>query len=712
MKKWIAGFVLISGMMTMVQAQVNPTVKAPEKSKTAEPPNAQAPQNIQGIRMLADGRGDTILLRWAPSTPFLWQMGNKYGYILERFVLKEDSVMVPATARKRKLLTPTPLMPASKARFDSIELTDDRAAIVKEAIYGDEFKLETSIKGGTGVLHKSQELDNRFGFSLLICDISPVSAKAAALSFTDTDVKPGNRYIYRVKLGKAIPNFNYEPGIIVVDGKENFKANIISDLNGTFSDKAAILKWSVFLHEGVYSAYIIEKSEDGQHFKNISSEPLITTSEKKNQEYAYFVDSLADNTRQYYYRIRGITPFGVTGPPSNVFAGKGKEEMTTLTIVDSTTVLRNEKVRLSWHLDNPMNQAIKGFYVLRASKDEGPYKQLNATLLPKDVFTYTDPSPERSNYYRVKTVLANDDISLSFSHLALLIDSVPPVLPSDLAGTIDSLGIVRIKWTSNKEEDLLGYRVFRSNNQQEEFVEVTRNILARPAFKDTVNINTLTSKVYYKVIAIDQHFNASAYSAALELKRPDTIPPAPPVFGQIRRADTTIRLTFVSGHADDLAKQVLYRQRKSSDSATKLAEWAADKAPSEFTDRQGLHNGEVYIYRLEAHDSTGNIAKALSGEVFYETGIRKPIDQVTAKAEREKRLIALQWKYPETGIRKMIIYRNKQGEPATIYQTLNENPGNFEDKELTINNTYVYKIQAIFNGGAKSPISKDIVVKY
>lgn len=642
----------------------------------------------------------------------MWQMGNRYGYSIERFVLREDSVMVPATNRKQKLLTPAPLMPYARARFDSLEKIDDRSLIVKEAIYGDEFKLETSIKGGNSRLQKSQEVDNRFGFSLLICDLSPVSAKAAALAFTDTDVKPGNRYIYRIKLGKPIPNFTYDPGLIVVDAKEAFRANQINDLTGTFADRTVMLKWAVDLHQGIYSAYIVEKSEDGKEYKNVSSEPLITSSTKANQEFSYYIDSIASNTQRYHYRIRGITPFGETGPPSNVFAGKGKEEMTMLTVVDSAVVLNNDKVRLSWHLDNPRQQAVKGFYILKAPQDDGPYKELNATMLPNNTFTFTDPAPGRTNYYRVKTILANEDISVSFSRQALLIDSTPPALPADLAGTIDSLGIVRIKWQPNKEEDLLGYRVFRSNSLKEEFVEVTKNILARSNFKDTININTLTSKVYYRVIAVDEHYNASAYSAALILKRPDTIAPAPPVFGQIRRIDTAIQVNFVSGHGEDLAKQVLYRQNQTGDTAVKIAEWAAGKEPRTFSDHQDLRNGTVYLYRLEAHDSTGNISKALSGEIYYETGIRKAIDQVTGKAEREKRMISLQWKYAEQGIRKIIVYRFKAGEPATIYQTLTANPGTFEDKDLAINNTYVYQIQAVFTGGAKSPISKEIVIKY
>lgn len=666
----------------------------------------------EGISVLADGKGDSIVLRWAPSAPVIWQMGNKFGYIVERYIVSENGKPVADDiARRPKILTSTPLIPATKAAFEALAVTDDRAAIVSEAIYGDEFRLETSAGGTAGIVQKHHEMENRFGFSLLMCDLSPASAKAAALLFVDKDVKPTTRYIYRIKLANTFPGFGYEPGVALLDGNEAFKLNHINDLSVKFSDQTALLKWPIFLNNGVYSAYIIEKSEDGKNFANISDRPLVNTSEKENQEYAYFIDSLADNTKKYSYRVKGISPFGDTGPASNIVTGNGKDDITLLAMVDSAKVIDNERVKISWHVDNPENQNVKAFYVLKAAKEEGPYIQMNNEGLSKNVFSYIDKSPGRSNYYRVKAVIDNDETTVSYPYLALLVDSMPPAPPASIAGTIDSTGVVHIKWQPNKEDDMLGYRVFRSNKLSEEFVEVTSNILAGTAFRDTVTINTLTHKVFYKVIAVDKNFNSSDYSSPYELRRPDTIAPVAPVFGQIRRTDTTMRVTWVPGHGDDLASHSLFRIDKATNERQKIFEWASTETKQEYPDH-GLSNGSTYIYELQAADSAGNKAIARSGEIYYETGIRNPIKDVNAKAEREKRLISINWTYKEKDIRKIIVYRSKQGEPTTIYQTLNENPGKFEDKDLFINNTYVYKIQAVFNGGAKSPLSKEMVVKY
>jgi uncharacterized protein len=705
MKRCVVSFSLFFFLVAVTANAQKPGAQKPNAPKPA------AQKSNQAIRVLADGRGDSVILRWAPSTAYLWLMANKYGYTIERFTIKEGDQRVPTASQKAKLLTTGALKPVSQAAFLALEETDDRSAVVGEAIYGKEFELEATAAGTAGIMQQTQAMQNRFSFAMLMCDLSPVAARAAALSFTDRDVKPGNRYIYRIKLAQQVPNLTYDPGVVVTDGNERFKLNNINDLAAEFSDHTVMLRWPIFLNDGVYSAYIVERSEDGIGFTNISPDPLVNTSQKDNTEYAHYIDSLDINGHTSYYRIRGISPFGETGPPSNIISGKGKDEMAAQTIVDSAVAIDKEKVRLTWHLDNPKNQEIKGFWIMKASKDEGPYTELNKTLVPPDVFTYVDSFPGRSNYYRVKTVLSNDDISISYSRLALMVDSMPPAIPTAIAGTIDSLGIVRLKWEDNQEEDLHGYRVFRANGLNEEFVEVTSNILARPSFKDTVTLHTLTSRVFYKIVSVDNNFNASQYSEAFELKRPDTIAPAKPVFGQIRRVDTTVNLNWVQGHGMDLARHVLYRADQATGNREKLTEWNAAVKQTTFIDK-GLLNGGTYNYILEAYDSTGNTATAISRDIEFETGIRKPIADISAKAEREKRLISINWKYAEKDIAKIVVYRSKQGEPATIYETLSANPGKFEDTNLFINNTYVYKIQAVFKGGARSPISKELIVKY
>jgi hypothetical protein len=674
------------------------------------PTSAQKTKNQ--IRVIADGRGDSIVLRWAPSTPFLWQLANKYGYTVERYLVKLDGKLIPNGNKNKVLLTTVPQLPATRAHFDLLGSQDDRAEIVKQAIYGDEFKLDDRTAGSTNRLAISQEMDNRFGFALLMCDLSPLAAKAAGLAFTDKDVKKGGRYIYRIRLAKTVPGLTYDPGVVLLDATESFTYSRVNDVTATFTDRSVVLKWPVFLHNGVYSAYTIERSEDGKTFKKISDEPLVNAGTNDNVQHAYFLDSLQDNTTKYFYRIRGISPFGQPGPWSDLVSGHGKEKIDVLTILEPAKVINNDRVRLTWRLDNPEKKNIKGFYVMRAKKEDGRYADLNTKMLGSTIFEFVDVAPAKTNYYRVRTILESDEVSVSYPNIALLIDSTPPDYPVGLSGIVDSAGIVRMKWKPNAEEDMYGYRVFRSNDLDEEFVEVTTGILMQPSFKDTITLKTTTSKVYYKVIALDKAFNASDYSPAFELKRPDIIPPIPPVFTTVKRDDTTVLLKWIPSKSRDVKNYVLTRINTKDNVKERISEWPANRPTSQFVDKEGLTFGQTYFYQLDVYDSASNQATVSSTEIFFEPGIRKAITDITAKADRDNRKIILTWNYEDAKLKKIIIYRAKQGAPLSIYETVPGNVRNFEDKELLVNNNYIYKIQAVFTGDIRSEISKEIAVKY
>src|SRR5690606_31469474 len=113
----------------------------------------------------------------------------------------------------------------------------------------------------------------------------------------------------------------------------------------------------------------------------------------------------------------------------------------------------------------------------------------------------------------------------SFPYLVQIADDTPPAIPGEIHGEIDSTGTVVLQWKANADADLLGYRVFRSNSPSDDPIEVTTRILSENTFLDTVKVRVLNREVYYRVVAVDQNYNTSEYSARIVLHRPDIIPP-------------------------------------------------------------------------------------------------------------------------------------------------------------------------------------------
>jgi uncharacterized protein len=71
--------------------------------------NAALAQQKASVAILSKSKADGVWLRWAPADPANWQLGNKYGYTIERFTLFSNGDMVPGS---QTIITPTPLKPS------------------------------------------------------------------------------------------------------------------------------------------------------------------------------------------------------------------------------------------------------------------------------------------------------------------------------------------------------------------------------------------------------------------------------------------------------------------------------------------------------------------------------------------------------------------------------------------------------------------------
>ncbi|HMI61558.1 MAG TPA: hypothetical protein VK518_11625, partial [Puia sp.] len=120
------------------------------------------------LYLLADGRKDSVVLRWVPSSDVLWKMGNKYGYIVERFTVVRNGKVVPNGNKQPKLLTPEPLRPWSQKAMNQLVETDEYAAVVEEALYSDEFNVKMKAESPSEIMAQVQQSQNRFGFALLV----------------------------------------------------------------------------------------------------------------------------------------------------------------------------------------------------------------------------------------------------------------------------------------------------------------------------------------------------------------------------------------------------------------------------------------------------------------------------------------------------------------------------------------------------------------
>ena len=720
--KHITFFLLLLASIGSLQAQrpggPAPSGKKPQKG-LRPPVHGKGP----ALYLLADGRKDSVVLRWVPSTDVLWKMGNKYGYIVERFTVVRDGKMVPGSNRQVRLLTAEPLRPWSHKAMEQLVNRDEYAGVVDEALYGQDFNLRMKSESPKEILAQVQQAQNRFGFALLVCDFSPAVARAAALRLVDRKTVAGERYIYRVRI--ALPDslqhtIVYKPGVTMLGPEEVFMRPSIRGLRAKFGDKAVSLGWNQEMLHGIYTAYNIERSVSGGPFVQVNAHPFLQmTTSGANDKFAYYVDSLPGNGIPCAYRITGITPFGDTGAWSDTARGEGSTKMDYRPFLDSVVLAANgNSAMISWSLPDSIRKVITGIYIARAPRNQGPYKNINDHPYPPGQTKAVDPLVAgNSNYYRLRLVKKDGSEISSLPYYLQKKDSIPPAIPSGLAGVSDRKGIARIHWQPDTEKDLRGYRLFRSQVEKGEYMEITKGPITDTAFTDTLNLSFTNPFVYYKVLALDRYYNSSDYSAALAIRRPDTVAPAPAVITGLSRRDTVVSLSFVAAGGADVKQYTLYRMSRESRQRELVAIFPADgltRDATTCTDEPSAGSlGHSLVYEIEAEDSAGNRSVVRSGELFYETGFRHAVHIAKAVADRAHLTIRLNWQYDLPGVTRFVIYRAVNKEEKYIScATLPGNASGYEDHELHISNTYKYKIKAVMNNGIESVMTKETTVAY
>lgn len=680
-------------------------VNAQEETTNAPVPNPK-------IEIIARPLKDSILLRWAPNNSLLWEDANKLGYILERVTIIRDGEFLALP--ERKMLSINPFLPVPLIGWERAIKNNKYAAIAGQALYGETFEMVNKASTDLySVITKVKERDSRFSFALFAADQSPEVAKLSGLWYTDTDVNNNEKYLYRIYINDT--KVKADTGFVYTGTAEFQPLPKPIDLKAEFSDRKVNLTWNDIYFKSIYNAYILERSDDGgKTFIPVSNEPLVNLipTGKESPELFYKSDSIPENNKTYYYRVKGISSFGEISEPSDVVSGCGHQAISYTPYITEKLSTGNNSVKIMWEFPIEKNAEISGFKLARSSNPKTGFKYIAQNIDP-EAREYIDSEPLLTNYYVISAFNGYGEETRSMPVLVQLIDSIPPTPPTRLNGKIDSTGRVTLHWRANPENDIFGYRIYRSNYAEEELSQITSSPIADTCFVDEVSIKTLTRSVFYRVMAIDQKQNHSEFSELLELKRPDRIPPVQPVFKSVKSSSEGIYLEWVNSSSSDVKSHLLYQSIQGTDEWKLIAAFNMSDSITNYTDML-VDSSTYYSYTLIAKDFDDNEslpAQPVKGKRI-ETGIRVGIEKVFTSFDREKGVIQLAWKKPADSVYRYLIYRAKGENELTLFKSIPGNSDTFTDNELQINNQYRYCVKVIFTDGSQSGFSKPSIINY
>ena len=649
-----------------------------------------------------------VQLRWAPGDPIFWKYSNKYGYVIERYLVSVNGKLQKET--KKVILTKTALKPLPLEQWREPSENNKYAAIAAEALYGDTFEVDSKSTDIMSMVNMARELENRYSFALFSADKSFNVAQMMGLALKDSLLNNAAGYLYRVYANTPPSVAKSDTASVYVEAGKITPLPKIVMAKGTFQQKEVELTWPQKMYKGIYTSYVIEKAiNSASEFTPINDLPFtsVSKSASREPENAYYMDTIPQIGIPYYYRIKGVNPFGFSGPYSDTICVETYTKFTTKPTITSATVVDNKQVIVKWDFPVEYNMLSKGFRVMVSTSIRSNYKQINTELIKPHIREFTITNPNRVNYIVVEAIDGGNNNYSSMPQMALLKDLVPPAEPVGLLGTVDSLGNVKLKWTPNTDNDLLGYRVYFANSPNDEYSQITKEALTNATFNYKVPLNTLNNFIYFKVQAIDQSFNRSLMSDYSKVVKPDTIPPTTPVIVVAEYVNGAVYIKWHKSYSNDIKAEYLLRYNNSLKPDTILRVFGGSQ---EYSDAN-ITDGQKYRYTVVAKDNSNNFSRnpiVVAVKIpKKDISIKNPF---TAVADRVQNQILLEWRYSKTN--SVYIYRAEAEGKYRMIKTITGSENSFADKNVKLNTTYKYRLRATLTNGTNTKMSDEVVVKF
>ncbi|MBK8808045.1 MAG: hypothetical protein IPO21_15940 [Bacteroidales bacterium] len=554
------------------------------------------------------------------------------------------------------------------------------------------------------------------GFVALMSAFVTIQSNAVAEAighfWLDKSYIPTEKYVYRIEL---VANPKIVTNIIVFPFQKTANEKIMG-LSADLEKGAIALSWYKNNNKNFPYFNIYRSENPNKNFVKLNKLPFtgIFGDARSENETTTFIDSFPEYNKMYYYKVVGINAFEAEGIPSDVVAIESKYLLQGRPKITKTFTVNDSDILIEWNVYPEDLPYIKGYTIKRANRGAGVYKTLTPKMLPAKDLKYTDVSKKQnSNYYVVCAYgQAGDSIcSLLYSHL--LDDSIPPSVPKFVYGICDTLGIVTLKWNKPPEEDVLGYRLFKTYDKSFEPRRILPGHIKDTFYVDTISLKEPYNQIYYTIAAIDNRANPSAPSDFFIVKIPDNKPPSNGFLKKFEVSKQGIHLFWANSSVYDLKKMHLLRKKTEDVVYDTIFTTEGEQLKiTEFLDTLTRSN-TTYDYTLVTEDESGlysEHATTITAKQYKKETIAS-VKGVQAFVSRENRMIKLVWEYPShaTGFK---IYRSANNEPLQTYQFAEGSTREFFDKRIKPNTTYTYMIVAELQGGYTSLSGEKVTVVY
>jgi fibronectin type 3 domain-containing protein len=652
---------------------------------------------------LAKAFGDSIMIRWAPNTPDLWKNALTTGYVLTRKELNSNSNAYP---KIDSLGIFKPWSKTAVIEWTKTGLIDSMALLAGSILYN-----ENEYEKGP-ITEQAQVFESKYGFALFAAESSPLAAQILGLGYVDKNVARGKTYSYQITALEAPENLSKANLTIKNEIKPLPQPMHFAAESG---DQRIKLYWEIIDNVKYFSAYELARSDnEGKSWQALHDQPLtfISTEAAPLSNYS-FQDSVEFNYKNYQYRLRGMDSFGAWSPWTSINA-----QAVDLTPPPMANLLHSHyndttnTAHFQWEVA-PLPTDFEAFYLLIGASANGAFDTL--AQLKKELRSYiwqpdTLLDGNRSYFFRVLTKDIHGNFQRSLERYMTVPDLIPPLPPALVAGNIAEDGTVSIVWEHSTASDLTGYWVYAANSLEQEFPILNKEMLTDNSYSWKIATRNLNETLYVLVSAEDRHHNRGEVSEVLILKRPDKVPPRPPILESVKQKAELVQINWKASPSEDCEKYHLLRR-----------EIGENSSPWQLIDTLGIENllyedascqpNMAYKYALLAEDDAQNLSdtsNALSFKMSMPSDWLTIADFKIVQQNPQNLAIDLTWEYESIGNDyEILLYRSSSNQNVHYLSSLPAHQNSYTDVDIKSGVIYNYALQVrLLPTGNKGKLSQ------
>lgn len=663
--------------------------------------NAISGQLLLQDYYVAKQDGDRLQVRWEPTDPTQWRSLGRSGYTV---ALYDVSSVTPVLVESKKVsIQSKQAWEAARARVadDALDYFDGSIALVyPETASGQSIGDLFDVGDDVG---RKDRLELGFLLYASTFDFEMVELSGLGTTFT---VKPGANY--QVK--------------ITADGVDLLATEIqqgtyqdFPSLTPTWGDKTVEIEVPHAEYQAYYLGYHVSRSTDGTKYRqrntNIVSNTLGLSQDTSGIVTIQYQDSLANNETTYYYRLEGLDYFGERNVCNQVIIGSGYKPLAISPIIEYANQTTDNHADIRWYLPAEQKELVRKYALIWRPDRDTDYTVV-VDSIDREASSYLYPMTHGSNYFRIQAYAERGKPVSSSEVMILGQDKEPPATPTGITALLDSAGIAIITWEPNEEEDLWGYRVYKSNKREEEFGLITASPFIETEYRDTIGLEFEMDSVYYILAAFDKRGNKSAFTDPIALERMDLFPPGSPVINSITQSQDTLVVSWAKSISPDAEVNQLYRRRVGIDE-----DWTLVQVVDSSTVFVGTYvdtdiDFDVkYAYTAIAFDDANlksEPAPPKSLTAIKPKRVFDPFDSFSYEYVEDNAELTITWDFKEASrISKILVYRGPSSARMGKYKYLDPDATGFA--EVT-EGPMLYRICPIYRESTEQYLSEVIEI--